>query len=328
MSIALACACSAACIESAPLELEAVPPELLSADVLLVVDNAGEMTDAQERLAQSISHLVAGLSHYRIAVISTDTSVSNFEQAGPLKSEYSATHPWNLRALDGSECVRTAIEHGCFRGPIVSSDDAVREETITTLAKNVRLGTCGAGGENGFGSLILALDAMKDGGCNAGFLRAEARLIVVFIGNSDVESDVPVSDVLAALERAKPLRDVRLAFIAGFVDGRPAQCGVSSGAACGSLCDEELDPGSGAACTTSQTCPSGEYCAQESCTNEALQYFASCASCSYFHAPDCCVAHPAERFFELARAFDGALIESLCQPSFDETLARIALLAR
>lgn len=330
------------------------------ADILFIVDNSGSMADEQENLARNFDRFInalVGTDDYRIAVVTTD-QFNAFEMEGLVTFTFAQSHPNHLLTSDSaSVCQRTNIPKGCFRGPDPSRrvidattlDDAT---VIEAFQQNVRVGSCGSGNETGLLGMISALQQAQSG-CNAGFLRDEANLVVIVVTDEEDEDfadhrPIPIDQHLEALARIKPLEKVRFAAIVGAVDGEASNCNPNRGAACGSLCSMPLPEGSNRSCVRNSDCPSGEFCSSGRCETRERQYWNYCYWCSYYDVPDCCSALAGSRYVDFARLFEvraaeadrslaitscrggnqgeriACLIDSICQENFGDTLVRIA----
>lgn len=322
-------------------------------DILFIVDDSCSMQNKQENLAFNFGSFVSqvlGAGEYRMGIVSTALDDQSMERAGNQHFTYSPNYPYQLIDFDFAECRETNVAHGCFRGDVIDSTVMDRQTQIETFAESVRVGTCGSGEERGLDAMLNALDQMLPGGCNAGFLRQEANLLIVIVSDEDDDSEMPVEHYADALAAYKPYGQIRVATIAGMDGGQPSSCGIGIGGACGSVCDNMPPPGSEQPCTGNAGCPDGEYCDHEQsvCRNEALAYWTAqtCASCAFYAAPDCCSALPGNRYVAFARAVEqrvhaarpefpisdciglgsrvACLADTICQASFGDTLARIA----
>jgi hypothetical protein len=328
---------------------------VVPADILFVVDNSGSMADEQENLALNFARFVdqtIGAADYQIGVVTTDLSSQNGERGGYQNFVFDSAYPNILTNFSGSDCQDLGIAHGCFRGPdpqkrIITSSLS-REEQIATFGGNVRVGSCGSGTEKGLGAILAALGYTGPGQCNEGFLRPYANLVIVIVSDEEEADQTPIENIVNALGDYKPFEKIRVATIVGSIGGEPSQCRIGGGAECGSLCDNPPPMGSHAACTRNQDCPiAGEICVANLCENPELQYFGSCQSCSFYNTPDCCSAVAGARYVEFARAVEqrvhavreefpiancqslgtrvACLTDTICQESFGDTMARIAL---
>ncbi len=324
------------------------------ADILFVVDNSGSMADEQENLAANFDRFIsqiAGAGDYHIAVVTTDQESTPAEKEGLQNFVFADTYPNILTdfTLAGCGDVSPSIAHGCFRGPdpstrIVDSETMDPATQISVFAQNVRVGSCGSGTETGLKSMISALDQRN--GCNTGFLRDNANLIVVIV--SDEDDSEPETDVRQYVERLKaikPVAQIRVAMIVGYVNGRADNCNITGGAQCGSLCDNPPPVGSHQPCGT---CAGGEICLSNQCENPLRRYISSCNSCSFYNTPDCCSAVAGGRYVAFALQMEQEItqadssiavtdckggngmqrvacrVDTICQANFGDTLTSIA----
>ncbi|NJK89816.1 MAG: VWA domain-containing protein, partial [Myxococcales bacterium] len=382
-------------------EVVRTEPELrpTPADVLFVIDNSGSMREEQENLAQNFQAFINELSgdegDYRIAVITTDATgtnqcgVAGRECRGNTNSTFATEFPFEfLTQQVMCEPYVPAASVSCFIPDseglrVISTTDLTPAEVVDSFQEIVNLGTCGAGRERGLDTMRLALGQLT--GCNQGFLRDEANLVVVFVSDERGDSidpddkadgidDEDLQAYVDALAEAKAgdIRRVRVAAIVGAVDGQASFCRTNQTpatddretAACGSLCQmipEQL--GSERSCGDSDDCDPGEFCTADAepndrrrCVDAVWRQFLSqieqdnntfaCANCTYYGAPDCCIADPGDEYVAFANRVgalaaggtgrvacrsedrDLCLVDSICQERFDQTLARIARGAR
>ncbi len=166
--------------EFSPPAVEVAP----KVDLLFVVDNSGSMSDDQNILAQSFGDFIKAFKDrevdYQIGVTSTDTT------------PYGNGSYWNNGAR-----VKGYINPGPGRllskfmnlPWVVPTDNNI----IGHFTANAKLGTGGAGSEQGLPALelFLADDKIGKGGFNEGFIREDAMLSVVVV--SDEDSDIKES---------------------------------------------------------------------------------------------------------------------------------------
>jgi hypothetical protein len=325
------------------------------ADILFVVDNSGSMADEQQNLADNFDKFIneiAGAGDYHIGIVTTDQMSAGGEQQGLQSFVFGASFPNILTDFNRTNCatVQPAIDHGCFRGAqesrIIDSNVLDRTGQIAAFKANVLVGSCGSGNEQGLRGMISALQ--QRGGCNTGFLRDNANLVIIIVSDEEDADNVPVAQYVNDLKQIKSPSQVRVAVIVGSVDGAASDCNIADGRRCGSFCDNLPPRGSQNNCTMSSQCPGGEYCDTQAgeCENELLRYETSCNSCSFYQTPDCCSAVAGGRYVDFARmmeneittanptipasncrAAEGRLacfIDTICQTNFGDTLARIA----
>jgi hypothetical protein len=147
------------------------------ADILLVIDDSGSMSDKQASLASNfasfIQYAVAANVDYHLGVTTTTAECSS--NTGCLSS-----------VAIGGELERDATTGLRF---ITPSTPAVS----TVFGRLVRVGTNGAGLETGLEPAVLALTPPMIANQNAGFLRTDANLAVVVISDASDQSPQPVS---------------------------------------------------------------------------------------------------------------------------------------
>ncbi len=344
-------------------------------DILFVIDNSGSMAPDQENLARNIDAFIdviaGGTLDYRIGIVTTDLGQSTAglqldreEWAGFVGQQVDESSP--LRTVDfqdRSDCRRLpGVRHGCFRSsrpdrPFLDSglDDA--RTVAEVFSASARVGTCGSGLERGTTAMLQALEATRSGGCNAGFLRDEANLVVVIISDEQDNFPLPPDEILRRLDAVKPLENVRFGFIGSVVGGEPSRCRTGADgqptAECGSLCAMPRPPADDQGpCNRDGSCSAFSTCVQGRCLSLAHVFWDGagfgCDSCTTFDVPDCCSADlPADSYFGFALALEQAvsardpsitasrcqgggdgrpacLVDSICQAEFADTLRRIA----
>jgi hypothetical protein len=328
------------------------PPPPPPVDILVVVDNSGSMDNKQERLVAHIDTLITRLEHvdYQLAVVSTDQDSRGGDLGGSVHFSFKSTTPFTLDpgSYDTSACMSLGIDHGCFLGPdpstrVIRSSMSAADQLAAAKA-NLRLGSCGSGTERGLHGMDLALTNTAMGSCNQGFIRPNARLLVVIISDeNDSDADAftgnppPVSEYVRDLLALKPADKLKLVVIAGIIGGNAANCSINPNdgtpAACGSICSQMPPAGSHLACNPSNPpCAAGEYCDTQHnnvCENLDLQFWAHCNWCSFYNAPDCCTALAANRYIDFTTAFAAAagphsvVVESICQSDLGPALEHI-----
>ncbi|RME19690.1 MAG: hypothetical protein D6806_17855 [Deltaproteobacteria bacterium] len=172
-------------------------------DVLWVVDNSASMQDEQQALAENFqsffSYLEETGADYHIGVTSTD--IYNPEHQGRLL---------------GSP-------------PVITKDTA---DAAAAFASNVNVGTEGKGDEQGLACALLALTEPLASGANAGFLREEAYLFIVFVSDEDDRSFGPTEYYVRRFEQIKGIGNdgmVTVAAVVGDVPEVPAWCAEQNG---------------------------------------------------------------------------------------------------
>ncbi len=162
----------------APNQLVAVMDEFVQAplpavDILFVVDDTASMGQEQEALGDDFSAFSTDLAQsgigWQIGVVTTDMAS---DSAGILRG-----NPW-----------------------ILTPDT---DDLDLRFSEMIEVGTSGSADEAGLAAAVLALELTEPGGVNAGFRREGAGLHVIFVSDSDDNSDAylddPVVSFLAAL---------------------------------------------------------------------------------------------------------------------------------
>lgn len=141
-------------------------------DILLIVDNSGSMAPYQAKLGDNfdsfIGYFVDGNVDYHIGITTTDDG----------------TFPETNGAA------------GRFVGDIITPETDDADAAFRDL---VNVGTSGSGLERGLDAALLALDDDMLDGDNAGFLREDATLSVIFVSDEEDGSIDPVNDYIDEL---------------------------------------------------------------------------------------------------------------------------------
>jgi hypothetical protein len=144
-------------------------------DILFVIDNSGSMQQEQTSLAQNFNAFIQFTTElnvdYQIGVITTDVSGSNA---------------------------------GEFVAPIITNSGSnPTQDPVAAFVAAVNVGTDGAATEKGLEASVLALTEPNASGANAGFLRDDALLSIIYVSDEDDQSPGAVSDYVAQLLAVK-----------------------------------------------------------------------------------------------------------------------------
>ena len=248
-------------------------------DFLFIIDASGSMQDEQQNLIQSFPGFMSTItdtleaSFFHIAVTSTDngeetgnmTSCSGDEctcSPAPLCCAVACSNASSANTCNGFQCDElpiTACDSTWGAGKIWDGSGAdcgfggerrymlhTEADLQQSFACAASVGTYGAGAEKPMLSLVHALseELNAPGGCNAGFLRDDALLVVTVI--TDEEDDYndiaspgspgEPADWLDALIEAKGGNPESVVFLALVGDSNRAD----------GLCEPGIDPNGGA----------------------------------------------------------------------------------
>ncbi len=163
------------------------------ADVIFVVDDSGSMQSHQKNLAMNIPQLTQALSVYTSlhAAVLTTTSTSSF----------SANKP------------------GVFVNGVHDSSDP---QFLNKLTRSLTVGTNGDAQEKPFASLMMALSEPLISTANQGFLRDNADLYLVFLTDTQDQSEFDENQIYALLRTLKPTQAIST--LAGMASADPQIC--------------------------------------------------------------------------------------------------------
>lgn len=158
-------------------------------DILWVIDNSNSMAEEQERVAQGFESFIDNVEStnidFHLGVVSTDMDLDN---------------PTRGQLLGDT--------------PVLTPDD----NYVQKFKNMVRVGTDGSDKEKGLSAALEALTEPMVSGANAGFLREDAVLSIVFVSDENDCSDngaLGEADSSACYDKQDKLIPV-LDFIAGF----------------------------------------------------------------------------------------------------------------
>jgi len=143
------------------------------ADIIFVIDDSGSMSTHQQNLAANTSAIFTNTKSYsdfNTAVINTSTSY------GP-----------NVG--------------GVFMGPVLNS---MQPDFANLIAGQMNVGVNGDAYEKPFDTLSMALSEPNLSTTNAGFLRPNADLVVVFLTDTQDQSTIATTDLYNQLKALKP----------------------------------------------------------------------------------------------------------------------------
>ncbi len=171
-------------------------------DFLFVIDNSASMTDEQQALVASVPGFIATIEstvnaqNYQLMVVDTD-------EGSPICTELCTVLPncfgTPCSAIDpptacdltlGAGIVNNAVGVGCgFAGGNRYITDA-RADLAAAFSCAGLVGAGGQDGERPMESMVEAVTTeVEAGGCNTGFIRDDALLVVTFITDEEDDGD-------------------------------------------------------------------------------------------------------------------------------------------
>lgn len=185
-------------------------------DFLFVVDDSGSMYDFQQNLLESVPGFVAAIedstdvSDYHVMVV--DTSIDSEQKCvevceyGTFDLSSCQTYVQSCEAVEQRDACESVLGAGVTspRGAYSSMQDCGIEEPRRYLDGNqdvledfaciAQVGTSGMSEERPYGAMAAALsDDGEVAGCNDGFLRDDAILVVTILSDAgaDTTADAP-----------------------------------------------------------------------------------------------------------------------------------------
>ncbi len=167
-------------------------------DVLWVIDNSGSMSEEQEELGDRFDEFVGALADleadFHMAVITTDIEDGGLFQIRPgrVKSTGCTARSPELAYCDNLRLDDRFLDAASYQE--TAADGSVQLRT-DDLAADFRclatVGDCGGQFERGLTSLDVSLSDELRRGSNAGFLRDDAFLLVIFLTDEEDCSNLP-----------------------------------------------------------------------------------------------------------------------------------------
>jgi len=155
----------------------------VTVDILFVVDNSGSMAEEQDKVAQNIENFMkmikksaeAGKTSYHIGIVTT--SVWDKDQ----------TSKEDVRLKEDGRLLTIKKNSSCEEDPgkrFLENDD--NEDVVELLKNTIKcIGVNGAGIERGLDAMKKALSEERLNNENRGFLRDDAKIMVIVIGDED-----------------------------------------------------------------------------------------------------------------------------------------------
>ncbi len=182
--------------EQGRVEFKDIPVNLnRNVDILFVIDNSGSMSDKQTNLRNNFSNFIdvlntiqGGLPDVHIGVVSSDMGSKGEEDATPGPGVGTVGQGGCANTGDGGKLLlgqATGVT-GNFISDIKLPDNTRQKnytgDLATTFGQMATVGDRGCGFEQHLASMRAALDNNPN---NAGFIRADAFLAVVFLADED-----------------------------------------------------------------------------------------------------------------------------------------------
>lgn len=163
-------------------------------DVLFVVDDSGSMESHQANLSKNIKLFIQEIQKmtfldYHIGVVTT--SMDNADPNIP----WDPSDPWSVEVPCDNNTVPRTRARACGDGKLVRYKtktpyvDANTLNGLSILEDNLIVGTNGSGTEAMFDPVVAALTPPLENGTNAGFLRPDASLAIIFVTDAEDQSD-------------------------------------------------------------------------------------------------------------------------------------------
>lgn len=194
-------------------------------DILFVIDDSGSMGDEQTNLGSNFKSLIKEAatwnSNYQIGVITTDAGTPS--KSGKLQG--------SPRFVIPSPSAQSQFEKNAKVGESGSGSEAGLEAAHLALTLPLIHTTSTACSTDSDCSAPDGCVSGKCGGHNAGFLRKEAALEVVFVSDEEDQSPAPVSFYVDFLKSIKGFANDNLMHAHAIVGDSPGGCTSSAGTA-------------------------------------------------------------------------------------------------
>lgn len=190
-------------------------------DILFVIDNSCSMSEEQASLTANFQSFIqfadAQALDYRLAVVSTDMDIC--------PSPASPTRP---ASMDQGRCGYFADGNGLgtLQNPdwrlITPDEQPSPEDAFAAIGTQ---GIDGSGTEQGLEAAYRALSSPLITGWNAGFLRPDAYLALIFISDEEDQSPNAVDFYVNSFLAIKGFRNTNLFSASAIVGDAPSGCG-------------------------------------------------------------------------------------------------------
>jgi hypothetical protein len=170
-------------------------------DFLFVIDNSGSMGEEQAALAASFNGFITSIENtvmakdYHIMVVDTDAGNSFFEECLILCSFFPECEGYPCDMLPVPQGCDAMLGTGLTKNPknqdcgIIGGNRYMidgQPNLASTFECVAKVGTSGDGSERPMEAMVAAVSTLNGpGGCNEGFLRKDALLVVTFITDEE-----------------------------------------------------------------------------------------------------------------------------------------------
>ena len=156
------------------------PEPAKKADVIFVVDDSGSMYSFQQKLEANLKSILSDFRHVDSQIgILTTTTEGNF----------------------------TANTPGVFIGDNIQGSF---DDKVAKIAENMKVGNQGAATEKAFDSVVLSLSTPLITTENQGFLRKNVPLYIVFVSDTDDQSEMNAIQFIGQLFQLKGDEDIHM----------------------------------------------------------------------------------------------------------------------
>ena len=189
-------------------------------DVLLAIDNSCSMSPYQTKLSQNFNQFLTffleGDVDYQIGVVT---------------SSVAPTEPF-----EANGCFQDDVDAIPEAGHLVGGNwiTAGTPDAAAIFEDRVQVGICGSGYEMGIESAFRAVSPPLSDTVNAGFLRPEAYLSIIFVSDEQDASPRTVNEYINAFNQVKGQRNREIFNASALVVTNPDNCGPGSGSSSGS----------------------------------------------------------------------------------------------
>ncbi len=195
-------------------------------DILLVVDNSCSMAPYQQKLSENFDQFISFFDSadvkYQIGVVTTGVPPSAANPSAGCDQQDVNQLPGAGELVDGA---------------IITPETADAESLFSDV---VNVGVCGSGFEMGLEGAYLALTEPMISSTNAGFLREDAGLSIIFVSDEEDFSPAPVNEYINAFRDVKGQRSRDIYNASALVFTEKASC-TPDQAAAGSVGTRYLD---------------------------------------------------------------------------------------